>query len=475
MSDMGKKIKIIGTFLCVLFAAACVVMAVRSFGQSDVFGGSVWFLFASVAMACIYIVFAVSNMASEYAENHKKLRMVVEKAARLEKKLNSLQSSGVDKYSPVNGTVTVGPEQHSGDTMGVTTAMRKAAGNDYTKRYNSTGTIEVKAQTQQVGSLTGVFPNEATRTNTAINNSARNLIEEAFNTTSTDTYHVNVGTNSATKYFYHKNRTIAAGGLHTLALTNSGGVLAFGFSEYGQIEVSGWRDLVQIVAGAYHTIGLKSNGTVLATGYNGYGQCNVSEWRNICSVAAGSGHTVGLRSDGTCVATGDGTYGQTDVGDWTDIIAISAGNNYTAGLKADGTVVGVGANTDGNWGAAKWGSINAIASGGIHILGLKADGTCVAVGNNSNGQCEVSSWKNVVSIAAGNYHSVGLLANGKVVSAGYNGYKQCEVSQWTDVIAIAAGRNHTIGLTKYGTLISTGDNQYGQCSVASAQNLRISE
>ena len=33
-----------------------------------------------------------------------------------------------------------------------------------------------------------------------------------------------------------------------------------------------------IAAGYTHTVGLRADGTVVAVGYNDYGQCNVSSW-----------------------------------------------------------------------------------------------------------------------------------------------------------------------------------------------------
>ena len=74
-----------------------------------------------------------------------------------------------------------------------------------------------------------------------------------------------------------------------------------------------------IAAGSNHTIGLKSDGTVAAVGWNEYGQCNVSDWRDIVAVAAGCAHTIGLKSDGTVVAVGDNEYGQCDVSGWRGI------------------------------------------------------------------------------------------------------------------------------------------------------------
>ncbi|TQK74507.1 Regulator of Chromosome Condensation (RCC1) repeat protein [Brevibacillus sp. AG162] len=74
-----------------------------------------------------------------------------------------------------------------------------------------------------------------------------------------------------------------------------------------------------IAAGDWHTIGLKLDGTATAVGWNEYGQCNISDWRDIVAIAAGCAHTVGLKSDGTVVAVGDNEYGQCDVSSWRGI------------------------------------------------------------------------------------------------------------------------------------------------------------
>jgi alpha-tubulin suppressor-like RCC1 family protein len=86
-------------------------------------------------------------------------------------------------------------------------------------------------------------------------------------------------------------------------------------------------------------VGLKSDGTVVAVGDNDYGQCDVGGWTDIVQVAAGSDHTVGLKSDGTLVAVGYNYPGECDVGGWTNIVQVAAGGDYTVGLKSDGTLV----------------------------------------------------------------------------------------------------------------------------------------
>ena len=65
-------------------------------------------------------------------------------------------------------------------------------------------------------------------------------------------------------------------------------------------------------------MGLKSDGTVVATGYNQEGQCDVTGWKDIIAITAG-GNTFGLRKDGTVAVAGENVWNQYDVLGWTNI------------------------------------------------------------------------------------------------------------------------------------------------------------
>ncbi len=56
-------------------------------------------------------------------------------------------------------------------------------------------------------------------------------------------------------------------------------------------------------------MGLKSDGTVVAVGNNDYGQCDVGGWTDIIQVAAGYCDMVVLKSDGTVVTAGPSYHG----------------------------------------------------------------------------------------------------------------------------------------------------------------------
>ena len=82
-------------------------------------------------------------------------------------------------------------------------------------------------------------------------------------------------------------------------------------------SVAAQEQVTPMVTAGGHTVGLKADGTVVAVGNNWYGQLDVGGWTNVIQVGTGGGvHTVGLKANGTVVAVGDDHYGQCDVGDW---------------------------------------------------------------------------------------------------------------------------------------------------------------
>lgn len=268
--------------------------------------------------------------------------------------------------------------------------------------------------------------------------------------------------------------SLDANGVNTIGLKSDGTAIAVGNNEYGQCNVSEWKDIIAIAAGGCHMVGLKSDGTVVAAGDNEDGQCNVSEWKDIVALFAGGSNTVGLKPDGTVVAVGNNGFGQCNMENWEDIIEISGGTSHTVGLKSDGTVVAVGDNEDGQCDVSDWKDIIAISAGEYYTVGLKSDGTVVAVGSNKHGQCDVSDWKDIVAISAGGLHTVGLKSDRTVVAAGYNFYGECNVKKWEDIIGISAGTFHTVGLKSDGTVVAVGDNEYGQCDVSDWTDIKVS-
>ena len=77
---------------------------------------------------------------------------------------------------------------------------------------------------------------------------------------------------------------ISAGGSHIVGLRSDGTVVAVGFNESSACKVSDWTGIVAVSAGDGYTLGLRADGTVITTKYTGeydYGQCDVTGWRDI--------------------------------------------------------------------------------------------------------------------------------------------------------------------------------------------------
>ena len=83
---------------------------------------------------------------------------------------------------------------------------------------------------------------------------------------------------------------------------------AIGRSEEGQCNTADWYGITDIAAGRLHSVALTSDGRVLAVGDNGYGQCGTVAWRNAITISAGTDHTIALTSAGRVLGIGRNSY-----------------------------------------------------------------------------------------------------------------------------------------------------------------------
>mmetsp|Transcript_2765 Transcript_2765/g.7800 ORF Transcript_2765/g.7800 Transcript_2765/m.7800 type:complete len:497 (+) Transcript_2765:160-1650(+) len=133
-----------------------------------------------------------------------------------------------------------------------------------------------------------------------------------------------------------KVKQVSAGGMHSIALTDSGQVLMWGerwgdFSLVVQRHPSylpGIKNIAKISAGAFHNLALTRDGEVLSWGTNDFGQLGigtteyatdpVSVWdleKEIADVVAGGWHSLAINKDGEVLTWGRGEYGRLGVGD----------------------------------------------------------------------------------------------------------------------------------------------------------------
>ena len=257
---------------------------------------------------------------------------------------------------------------------------------------------------------------------------------------------------------------------------------------------------VQVSGGSYHSLALSSSGAVYAWGWNGSGQLGNGTTadshipvavkvvgtpmagKNITQISAGGsfndGHSLARASDGTVYAWGRGVYGQLGNGTTTD-------SNVPVAVKTVGTPM-----------AAK--TITQISAGAGHSLALASDGTVYAWGQNTYGQLGNNvttnssspvavqttgtpmAGKSIVNIAAGGYHSLALADDGTVYAWGYNPTGQLGNGATVDsrtpvavkatgtpmagknIIKIAAGVHNSLALASDGTVYTWGRGEFGQ-------------
>ena len=282
---------------------------------------------------------------------------------------------------------------------------------------------------------------------------------------------------------------IAAGGNHTCALTNTGGVLCWGYNDDGQlgdnttsrrfapVAVSGLSSgVTAITAGDLHTCALISASSVMCWGNNSHGELGNGTLTNRTMPVAVNGLSSGV----TIVATGvDHTCAITSIG------GISCWGHNGTGELGDGTI------TDRATPAAVNGLSNrvtAIAAGDAHTCALSNHGAVSCWGANWYGELgdgtninrttpvTVSGLSSgVVAIAAGDFHTCALTSAGGVLCWGHNGYGELGDGTNTDhatpvamsglksgVTAIAAGHGATCALTRTGGALCWGINGHGE-------------
>jgi alpha-tubulin suppressor-like RCC1 family protein len=301
----------------------------------------------------------------------------------------------------------------------------------------------------------------------------------------------------------HLITAVAAGGFHSLALTDYGWVFAWGLNAHGGVgvgkniystdtmsRVPRLDGVIAIAAGFGHSLALLANGGVQAWGLNDYGQL------------------------------GDGTttdrYSPREVPGLTDIIAIAAGGYHSLALRSNGRIMAWGRNDYGGLGDGTSGNssrpiftkdlqnVMVIAAGLGHSLAILADGTVWAWGANGYGQLgddtttdrlipkQVAS--SAIAVAGGEYHSLVLLPGGTVLASGVNGnyelgsdtYPQTYRPSFAEVlvpgpgdkkrplrgvIAIAAGHSHNVALLSDCRAQVWGDNELGQ--LGNGMNVKI--
>lgn len=330
---------------------------------------------------------------------------------------------------------------------------------------------------------------------------------------------------------------LAGGGSHSLAVRADGTVWSWGYGWYGTlgdgtsasrglpVMVNGLSGVTRVAAGRVHSLALTTAQQLAVWGANTSGQLGLSDGpqsryrpvslpgvTNIVQTVAGGAHTLALEADGTVVSWGANTYGQlgdgtttskataTIVTGLTNVTAVAAGEDYSLALKADGTVWSWGRNNFGQLGdgtttlhrttpvqVSGLTGVARIAAGYGHALALAHDGTVQAWGANGAGQLgdggyvsralasAVPGLSSITAVAAGSSYSLALTASGDLLAFGGNGFGQLgngsplnlfpsptPATGLPALVAIAAGDAHAFGLTADASVWAWGRNDFGQ-------------
>jgi alpha-tubulin suppressor-like RCC1 family protein len=286
--------------------------------------------------------------------------------------------------------------------------------------------------------------------------------------------------------------SMRAGCEHTLALTSTGHVLAWGYNGDGElgdgtttstgtpvrVKLPPGTTVTAIRAGCFHSLALTTTGHVLAWGSSRLGQLGngstlsslipvrvkLPRGARVRAISAGSGHSLATTTTGRLYAWGANSGGQ--VGDGTTInrdipvkvklpkgtvvTLTAAGEGQSLARTSTGKVLAWGDNTDGALGNGtttirsltpvtvrlpRHTKVRALFGGCAQSLALTTNGHVLAWGDNSLGalgngtttnsatpvKVKLPQGTKVTAVAAGCDHNLALTANGHVLAWGLGG------------------------------------------------------
>jgi alpha-tubulin suppressor-like RCC1 family protein/uncharacterized protein YecT (DUF1311 family) len=303
---------------------------------------------------------------------------------------------------------------------------------------------------------------------------------------------------------------VAVSGSHSLVVTASGQLYAFGSNFWGQLGrsanngVNSTPTLValpgeigpvtEVAAGGAYSLVVTASGQLYAFGDNQSGELGSSastvpnstptlvalpgEIGPVIQVAAGAGHSLVVTASGQLYAFGENAFGQLG----------SATNSGTGTPNPTPTLVGL---------PGEIGPVTQVAAGANHSLAVTASGQLYAFGLNDAGELG-SSTNNATSkanptptlvtlpgeigpvtqVAAGGAHSLAVTASGQLYAFGQNAFGELGSSandvpnpmpaavslpgEIGPVTQVAAGAGHSLAVTASGQLYAFGINEYGQ-------------
>jgi RCC1 and BTB domain-containing protein len=292
---------------------------------------------------------------------------------------------------------------------------------------------------------------------------------------------------------------VAAGNEHSVVLTDSGDVYTAGYNDNGQCgqgstgrvsqltlidKLREFGPLMQVHAynGCEHTLAVTEDGKLVSFGYNYRGQLGhgnttsesvpkivrTLEHKRVCLVSCSYYHSVVACDSGELYTFGRNDFGQLGHGDTND-------KKIPIRVEAlDGEVMA------------------SVACGQYHTIVSTTRGQVFTFGKNDYGQLGLESGENhrrptlvrgtleaehCTLLRCGYYHTIVLCAGGRVFAFGRNDYGQLGLGHTTQrvfgpqliselenkgITKVAAGCYHTVAVTETGAMYVFGRNNHGQ-------------
>ena len=282
---------------------------------------------------------------------------------------------------------------------------------------------------------------------------------------------------------------VAIGEDHSLAVTSSGQLYAFGFDKGGQLGYSGVASttptlvtlpgesgkVTQVAGGYDHTLVVTSGGQLYTFGINVYGE--LGNAHNLGTVTANPTPTLvalpGLVVSGAAAAgarRGGRATARTPVvtpGPLRGAAQVAAGSDFSLVLTASGALYAFGDNQYGQLGSAtNSGTRNANPTPTlVRLPGQAGVVTQVAAGGNFS--LVVTSTGQLYAFGQNLYGQLGLAANSGTTTANPTPTLVGLPGEVGAVTQIAAGGLSSLVLTSSGQLYAFGNNRFGQLGNAS--------
>lgn len=291
---------------------------------------------------------------------------------------------------------------------------------------------------------------------------------------------------------------VDAGNEHTVVVDESGAVFTWGANEFGQLGDGTTTDssvpvavggtmtghvAASAQAGAAHTLALDESGTVLAWGWNLHGELGDGtttdallpvpvtglSGREITRIATTYTHSVAVDTDGRAVAWGWNWFGQLGDGSTENspvpvevggslagqvVVDVAAGYEHTVATDARGVVH--------TWGSDEFGQLGA---GGSADRVLPAPVAALA---GHDVRAVDASWAHTVSLDAdGTVHAWGYGDSGQLGNGTLDTVPVPTPVDWSGVgsrvvTRLSTAMYHTITLDTEGRAFAWGDNDWGQ-------------